>query len=100
MTDARFQTRSQPIAFRHHYLDPVDAAWQGGSAAFGSEDELSDIDALAVVADDAVDAVFGHVGCVRDLTDLAVKHAAARAWFARCIERLRQHGPGSGLPTE
>jgi len=37
---------------------------------------------------------------VRDLDDLAVKHAQAREWFERCIARLRQSGPGSGLPAE
>jgi predicted nucleotidyltransferase len=42
--------------------DPaVDAAWEGGSAAFGRDDALSDIDAVAVVADDAVGAVFAGV---------------------------------------
>lgn len=39
----------------------VDAAWEGGSAAFARDDALSDIDAVAVVADDAVDAVFARV---------------------------------------
>ncbi|MEO6407154.1 MAG: hypothetical protein ABIO45_00165 [Burkholderiaceae bacterium] len=37
---------------------------------------------------------------VRDLADLAVKREAAHAWFGRCMERLREHGPGSGLPDE
>ena len=32
-------------------MDTVDAAWEGGSAAYGSEDGLSDIDAVAVVPD-------------------------------------------------
>lgn len=39
----------------------VDAAWEGGSAAFARHDDLSDIDAVAVVADDAVEAVFARV---------------------------------------
>lgn len=42
--------------------DPqVRAAWEGGSAAFEAEDEWSDVDAVAVVDDDAVEAVFGRV---------------------------------------
>ncbi len=36
----------------------IDAAWEGGSAAFDRADEWSDVDAVAVVADDAVEAVF------------------------------------------
>jgi predicted nucleotidyltransferase len=39
----------------------VDAAWEGGSAAFDTHDALSDIDAVAVVADDALDHVFATV---------------------------------------
>ena len=42
-------------------LDCVEAAWEGGSAAFGSLDDWSDIDAVVVVADDAVEATFGQV---------------------------------------
>lgn len=39
----------------------VDAAWEGGSAAFGRDDELSDVDVVAVVADDAWDTTFARV---------------------------------------
>ncbi len=39
----------------------VDAAWEGGSAAFAALDEWSDVDAVVVVADDAVDATFADV---------------------------------------
>jgi len=39
----------------------VDAAWEGGSAAFDTHDELSDIDVVAVVADNALDHVFANV---------------------------------------
>ena len=42
-------------------LPAVDAAWKGGSAAFGTHDELSDIDAVAVVADDAIESTFAAV---------------------------------------
>lgn len=41
--------------------EKVDAAWEGGSAAFRRDDELSDIDVYAVVADDSLDAVFALV---------------------------------------
>jgi predicted nucleotidyltransferase len=41
-------------------LPPVRAAWEGGSAAFNALDDYSDLDVIAVVADDAVDAVFAH----------------------------------------
>ncbi len=44
-----------------HEDEAVDAAWEGGSAAFARDDLLSDIDAVAVVADDAVEAVFARV---------------------------------------
>jgi hypothetical protein len=37
---------------------------------------------------------------VRDLDDLAAKHERARLWFDRCIARLEQLGPGSGLPDD
>ena len=39
----------------------VDAVWEGGSAAFAALDEYSDLDAVVVVADDAMDAVFAAV---------------------------------------
>lgn len=39
----------------------VRAAWEGGSAAFDRQDEWSDVDAVAVVDDPAVDAVFAQV---------------------------------------
>lgn len=39
----------------------VRAAWEGGSAAFDRQDEWSDVDAVAVVNDEAVDAVFAQV---------------------------------------
>ncbi len=39
----------------------VDAAWEGGSAAFSALDPYSDVDAVAVVADDAVESSFAGV---------------------------------------
>jgi predicted nucleotidyltransferase len=44
-------------------LGSVDAAWEGGSAAFGSLDRWSYIDAV-VVADDAVEATIVRVEAV------------------------------------
>lgn len=42
--------------------DPaVDAAWEGGSAAFADLDEYSDVDVVAVVADEAVAEAFENV---------------------------------------
>lgn len=53
----------------------VDAAWEGGSAAFSYRDELSDIDAVLVVADDAVEAVFGAVeAALGALSPIALQH--------------------------
>ncbi len=37
----------------------IHAAWEGGSAAFKAADPYSDVDAVVVAADDAVDAAFG-----------------------------------------
>lgn len=90
-------TRSQLIATLRaalQALDPVDAAWQGGSAAFGSEDELSDIDAVAVVADDAVDAVFGHVeSALNALSPVTLCHSPAPTpGFSQRFYRLRDAG--------
>ncbi len=42
-------------------LPAVDAAWEGGSAAFDTHDKLSDIDAVAMVADDAIESTFASV---------------------------------------
>jgi hypothetical protein len=41
--------------------DDVDALWEAGSAAWGRVDEWSDVDLLAVVADDAVAGVIGAI---------------------------------------
>src|SRR5262245_6772128 len=42
-------------------IDAVEAAWIGGSAAFGRADELSDIDVAVVVPDEAVPRTFDAV---------------------------------------
>jgi len=41
--------------------EAVDAVWEGGSAAFGRDDEFSDIDLYAIVADDSLHEVFTRV---------------------------------------
>jgi predicted nucleotidyltransferase len=74
--------------------DAVDAAWEGGSAAFGSEDELSDVDAVAVVADDAVEATFARVESALDaLSPVTLRlDVAATAGYAQKFYRLRDAG--------
>ena len=90
-------TRSQLIATLRsalHALDLVDAAWEGGSAAFGSDDELSDIDVVGVVADDAIDAVFAHVeSALNALSPVTLRHAPALTpGFSQRFYRLRDAG--------
>jgi predicted nucleotidyltransferase len=90
-------TRSQLVGVLHHTLqrlDAVDAAWEGGSAAFGSEDGLSDIDAVAVVADDAVDATFAQVeAALNALSPVTLRYdTPAAPGFAQKFYRLRDAG--------
>ena len=72
----------------------VDAAWEGGSAAFASDDALSDVDAVAVVADHAVDATFARVEAVLNaLSPVTLRHdVAASVGFAQKFYRLRDAG--------
>jgi predicted nucleotidyltransferase len=63
-------------------LPEVDAAWEGGSAAFGLEDAWSDLDVVAVVADDAVD------------TSLAAVEAALDALSPRELTHIMSGTPG------
>ncbi len=72
----------------------VDAAWEGGSAAFGSDDALSDVDVVAVVADDAVDATFTRIESALDaLSPVTLRHdVAATVGFAQKFYRLRDAG--------
>ncbi|MDT8998666.1 hypothetical protein RQP53_05215 [Paucibacter sp. APW11] len=71
---------TRPRLLEHlHQLVPtipaVVAAWEGGSAAFDYRDELSDIDAVLVVEDDAVEAVFTAVEQgLQTLSPLALRH--------------------------
>ena len=90
-------TRSQLVATLHQALaqaHAVDAAWEGGSAAFASEDELSDVDAVAVVADDAVDATFARVeAALGELSPVTLRHdVAGTVGFAQRFYRLRDAG--------
>jgi hypothetical protein len=90
-------TRPQLVATLRQAMarsDAVDAAWEGGSAAFASEDELSDIDAVAVVADDAVDATFAGVeAALGELSPVTLRHdVAGTVGFAQKFYRLRDAG--------
>jgi predicted nucleotidyltransferase len=75
-------------------IDAVDAAWEGGSAAFDTADELSDVDAVAVVADDAVDATFAQVeAALHALSPVTLRHdVAGAAGYAQKFYRLRDAG--------
>ena len=75
-------------------IDAVDAAWEGGSAAFGAADDLSDVDAVAVVADDAVDATFSAVeSALHALSPVTVRHdVGSAAGYAQKFYRLRDAG--------
>lgn len=90
-------SRSQLVdALRHtlQNIDAVDAAWEGGSAAFGSEDALSDVDAVAVVADDAIDSAFAQVElALNALSPVTLRYdAPGSAGFAQKFYRLRDAG--------
>ncbi len=75
-------------------LDTVDAAWEGGSAAFDSEDEWSDVDAVAVVADDALEATFAAVeAALAALSPITLRYdPPGSAGFAQRFYRLRDAG--------
>lgn len=75
-------------------IDAVDAAWEGGSAAFGRDDGLSDIDAVAVVTDDALDATFAQVEvALQALSPVALRYdTPGTVGFAQKFFRLRDAG--------
>lgn len=75
-------------------LPSVDAAWEGGSAAFGRDDGLSDLDVVAVVADDAVEAVFAAVeAALEQLSPIVLRHPLPpNGQFAQRFYRLRDAG--------
>jgi hypothetical protein len=81
----------------HHALltcADVDAAWEGGSAAFDHDDGLSDIDAVAVVADDAIEASFAQVqAALEELSPVTLRHdVPGTTGFAQKFFRLRDAG--------
>lgn len=69
----------------------VDAAWEGGSAAFSYRDELSDVDAVLVVADEAIEAVFAAVeAALGALSPIALQHeVTGTAGYRQRFYRLR-----------
>jgi predicted nucleotidyltransferase len=90
-------TRAQLIDVLRRTLqatDAVDAAWEGGSAAFGNADALSDVDVVAVVADDAVEASFERLeSALGALSPVTQRHdITATAGFAQRFYRLRDAG--------
>jgi predicted nucleotidyltransferase len=90
-------TRADVIEVLRHALeriDAVDAAWEGGSAAFDAADDLSDVDAVAVVADDAIDATFAQVeSALHALSPVTLRHdVGASAGYAQKFYRLRDAG--------
>jgi len=90
-------TRAQLRGVLQHALqqiDAVDAAWEGGSAAFDGDDALSDIDAVAVVADDAVEPTFAHIeSALHALSPVALRYdVPATVGYAQKFYRLRDAG--------
>ena len=90
---------TRPLLLQHlqqtlQSIDAVDAAWEGGSAAFDRDDDLSDIDAVAVVADDAVDATFMQVeAALHALSPVTLRFdTPGTAGFAQKFFRLRDAG--------
>jgi GNAT superfamily N-acetyltransferase len=77
-----------------HGCGDVDAAWEGGSAAFGAEDALSDVDVVAVVADDAVASVFAAVeAALAALSPVSLcYHVPGTVGYAQSFYRLRDAG--------
>jgi predicted nucleotidyltransferase len=69
----------------------VRAAWEGGSAAFGALDAYSDVDVIAVVADDAVEPVFALAqAALAALSPIAQRFdVPATAGYAQKFYRLR-----------
>lgn len=93
-------TRAQLLATLRGALEAlpeVDAAWEGGSAAFDRDDAWSDVDAVAVVADDAVERSFAAIEAAldalspRELT-LVTGGTAATQGSAQRFYRLRDAG--------
>lgn len=72
----------------------VRAAWEGGSAAFDALDDWSDVDAVAVVDDEAVDAVFACVEqALQVLSPIELRlPMPTAAGYAQRFYRLRDAG--------
>jgi hypothetical protein len=90
-------TRSQLIGVLRQSLeqiDAVDAAWEGGSAAFRSDDALSDVDAVAVVADDAIASTFARVeSALQSLSPVTLRYdVPGTVGYAQKLYRLRDAG--------
>jgi predicted nucleotidyltransferase len=89
--------RRQLVSSLRAWLDRdprVRAAWEGGSAAFDDVDEWSDVDAIVVVADDAVDAVFDDLErSLGALSPIAHRHdIPATSGYTQRFYRLRDAG--------
>ncbi|MGZ5129852.1 MAG: hypothetical protein ACXWJ1_01350 [Caldimonas sp.] len=90
-------TRSRLVGVLQETLqqsDAVDAAWEGGSTAFRSNDELSDLDAVAVVADDAIDSTFTRVeAALNALSPVTLRYdTPGTLGFSQKFYRLRDAG--------
>jgi hypothetical protein len=90
-------TRTQLVGVLQRALqgiDAVDAAWEGGSAAFDGDDGLSDVDAVVVVADDAVESTFARVeAALQALSPVTLRHdVPGTVGFAQKFYRLRDAG--------
>ena len=89
--------RSQLLGVLQHTLqgiDAVDAAWEGGSAAFGGEDGLSDVDVVVVVADNALESTFAQIeAALQALSPVTLRYdVPATVGFAQKFYRLRDAG--------
>jgi predicted nucleotidyltransferase len=89
--------RAELIAALQHCLlslPAVDAAWEGGSAAFGSHDGLSDVDTVIVVADDAIDSTFDAIeAALNALSPVVLRYdTPGTVGFSQKFYRLRDAG--------
>jgi hypothetical protein len=96
-------SRTQLIATLQAALEALpeaDAAWEGGSAAFDRDDAWSDVDAVAVVADDALERTFRAVEAALDALsprELTLVMSGT-AGYAQRFYRL--HGAGEFLVVD
>ncbi len=90
-------TRAALVQALQCALEPlpfVRAAWEGGSAAFGSEDAWSDVDAVAVADEAHTDATFAAVeAALERLSPIALVHpVTGTPGYAQRFYRLRDAG--------